>query len=111
MASTTTAKRAPKTIEQTVTGVKQQLASLERKASEEDPWVMAAMMEMAQQLEEASVRVMARYRMQGLTWNDIAVSINGHMSETNPEYVPVSGQTLIKRYAARVKAATAAMQA
>lgn len=98
----TNRKRTPKTDEQVtaemIGAVKRQMRSLEKRGGEEDPWLMADMFTLAEQMEQASVRVMASLRARGYTWNDIAVS----MSADKPAGQRVSGQTLIKRYAKRV---------
>jgi hypothetical protein len=98
---TTTATQKPKRVktpEETVDGVRRQVRSLERRAVDEDPWMMDEMFKMAQEMEAAAVRVMATLRAKGYSWNDIAASMEGRPS----------AQTLIKRYAKRVAEINAA---
>jgi hypothetical protein len=94
--------RTPKTDEQVtqdmLKGIARQTRSLEARAAGEDPWVMAEMFELAAEMERAAVRVMAALRAKDYKWNDIALS----MSADKPASQRVTGQTLIKRYAARV---------
>jgi hypothetical protein len=99
---TTTATQKPKRVktpEETVDGLRRQIKSVERRAVDEDPWMMAEMFSMAQEMEAAAVRTMAALRSKGYTWNDIAVSMSAQTG------TKMSGQTLIKKYAARVNAA------
>jgi nicotinamide mononucleotide adenylyltransferase len=98
MTATAQKPKRVKTPEETVDGVRRQIKSLEKRAETEDPWMMAEMFDMATELEAAAVRTMARLRAKGYTWKDIALS---YSNETGAK---VSGQTLIKRYAARVNA-------
>jgi hypothetical protein len=92
----TTRERAPKTPEEVVSGLRRQVKSAEKRAVEEDPWMMTDMFDLAAEMEQAAVRVMAALRAKGYTWNDIAVSMNAASAER------ITGQTLIKRYAKRV---------
>jgi hypothetical protein len=98
MTATAQKPKRVKTPEETVDGVRRQVRSLERRAVDEDPWMMDEMFKMATEMETAAVRVMAALRAKGYSWNDIAASM-----ETRP-----SAQTLIKRYAKRVAQVNAA---
>jgi hypothetical protein len=91
-------KRPPKTVEETVSGVRRQIRGMEARASGEDPWVVGEMFKMAQEMEAAAVRVVAELRAPGpdgrpkYRWEDIGYNMQPR----------VSGTTACKRWAKRV---------
>lgn len=61
-----------KDIEETVAGLHRQIRAVEKRAAEEDPWVLAEMLKAADELQDASVRVVKALRDAGYTWDSIA---------------------------------------
>lgn len=83
---TTTRTRPEKTPEEMVAGVSRQIDGLERRARNEDPWMVADMLALAAKLEAAAVRTVGDLRDRGYTWNDIGLSLG------------ISALTAYKRY-------------
>jgi len=66
----------PKTTDEMVAGVRRQIRGLEARAMDEEPSHMPpAMLELAAEMEDAAVRVVARMRMIGYRWDDIAAPL------------------------------------
>jgi hypothetical protein len=93
MSTATVAKpKREKTSEEMVEGVVRQIAGLERRAAGEDPWMVADMLGLAEELKAAAVRVIAAYRYPDAAgapayrWADIAFSLG------------ITPETAIKRY-------------
>jgi hypothetical protein len=82
-----------------VGGVRRQLRGLERAATDEDPFTVADMLNIAAEAEAAAVRMVADLRYRGYRWEDIAFSLN------------VTALTAIKRYSAQSKIINAARAA
>jgi hypothetical protein len=79
-----------KDTEEVVSGARRLLRGLESRANDEDPWVLAEMIAIRNELDAATVRVVKRLREVGYTWPAIAFSLN------------VTPETAIKRYAKRI---------
>lgn len=99
--ATVTKTRKVKDTEEVVGGVKRQIRSLERRAAEEDPWVIQEMLDLAAELEAAALRTVARLRAvdpstgkPAYTWDAIGFSLG------------ITAITAHKRYAAKVAALT-----
>ena len=85
----TSAKRI-KTPEEVVGGMRRMIKAVEIRATTEDPWMAKEMLDMAKELEEATVRVVASLRARGYRWEDIAFQFE------------ISATTAVKRWAKRV---------
>lgn len=83
--------RPPKTNEELIEGVRRQIKALEARAAVEDPWVMAEMLGLARELEEASVRTVAALRKAGYTWSGIGYDLG------------LSRQATFNRFARKIK--------
>lgn len=82
--------RREKSPEEVIGGIRRQIRGAEARAQDEDPWMIADMLGLAAELQEAAVRVVAHHRANGMTWDAIGFSLG------------ITGTTACKRYAARV---------
>jgi hypothetical protein len=72
--TTTTSARERKTTEEMVAGIRRQIRALEVRGLDEDPWVARDMTDLADELNAAAGRTVARLRAAGYTWADIGQS-------------------------------------
>jgi len=72
--ATRRAKRV-KTPEETVAGLRRQLTAMERRAEEEDPWVLGQLVAMRDELNASVIRVVTALRRRGYRWEDIAYDL------------------------------------
>lgn len=84
------APKRTKDTEEVVSGVARQIRSLEARAADEDPWTVAEMLRLRDDLDAAAVRTVGRLRDTGYTWNDIGLSLG------------ITAMTAWKRYAAKI---------
>jgi len=83
-------EKRTKDTEEVVSGVRRQVRALERRAVDEDPWVVADMLALRDEMEAAAVRTVGRLRETGYTWHDIGLSLG------------ISAQTCHKRYGKKI---------
>jgi hypothetical protein len=86
------AVKREKTPEEMIGAAERMIRAIETRAAGEDPWMAADMLRLSGELEEATVRTVARLRARGYLWDDIGFSFG------------ITGTTAVKRWAA--KAAT-----
>jgi hypothetical protein len=67
--------RQRKETEELIAGIRRQVIGLEQRAAEDDPWVMAEMVNLSDELRFASVRVVAALRRAGYTWSAIGFEL------------------------------------
>lgn len=86
-----TSSKPRKDVEETVAGIRRQVRALEPRAADEDPWVVAEMLDIAAELEAAAARTVARLRAAGYTWTDIGFALG------------ISRSGAYNRFAAKIK--------
>jgi hypothetical protein len=86
----TSRPRRNKDTEEVVRGVRRQIRSLEKRAADEDPWVVDDMLKLRDELDAAAVRTVGVLRDKGYTWKDIGFSLG------------IGAITCHKRYAHRI---------
>lgn len=88
----TTPTKRVKDVEEVIGGLARQVRAVEKRAGEEDPWAVAEMLRMRDELDAAVVRTVARLRDRGYTWKDIGFNMG------------IGPVTAHKRYAAKIDA-------
>lgn len=78
--------------EKMVTSIDRRLRDLEKLARDEDPWTLAEMIRLRNELDAMTVRTVARLRQVGYTWDAIGYNLK------------ISGVTAHKRYARKIGA-------
>lgn len=83
-----TAPRAPREREtdEVIQSIRRQVRSLEGKVAEEDPWALAEVVALRDELDAIATRTVNRLRAAGYTWNDIGLNLR------------ISGKTAQMRY-------------
>ncbi len=76
--------------EKLIGGIRRSLRALERHAAEDDPWVLAEMVQLQVELHRVERRTVATFRDRGYTWQDIGGALG------------ISVKTAHKRYASHL---------
>lgn len=87
----------PKTNEEMIAGIRRQIKALEARARDEDPWVMAEMLGLAGELEDAATRTVGALRKAGYTWHDIGFELGLSRQATFNRFKHKIGKREVKR--------------
>jgi len=85
-----------KDLEEVMSGLHRQVKAIKLRAMDEDPWAVAEMAQIAEEINAAVVEVVARLREVGYTWTDIGMAFG------------ISATTACKRYERKIRALTPA---
>lgn len=77
-----------KTTEEAISGIRRQMRSLEARAAYEDPWVVADMLALRDELDAMAVRTVGRMRGLGIGWDALGYSLGISAEQARKRFAP-----------------------